>query len=321
MKLIILIPSYNEEETIAEVIKRVPSSFEGIEKHTILVIDDGSTDDTVALAENSGATVISHQENRGVGATFTTGLIKSLELGADIMVNIDADGQFDPSQITNLIQPILEDKADFVSGDRFTNANGQMKKPLNMAAIKFWGNRVMSRLISLLSGKSFNDVSCGFRAYSKEAMLWLNLIGEFTYTQESFLDFAHKGLRIVLVPVDVKYVADRKSKVAGNLFHYIIRTMKIITRAYRDYYPMRFFFFFFLFPFIIGFACGIFMLIHYIQTRVFTPYKHIGFIGIYLGSLALLLWIVGLLADMFRRMRSNQEKLLYFEKKRQYSKE
>lgn len=318
MKLVILIPSYNEEETIEKVISKIPKSISGTDEIVTLVIDDGSQDETAQIAKKAGAMVVSHTQNRGVGIAFQTGLTTALEMGADVMVNIDADGQFSPSEIPLLIEPILSGEADFVSGDRFTDKNANLTKPENMSTIKYWGNLWMAHLINLLSQTDYNDVSCGFRAYSREAMLWLNLSGKFTYTQESFLDFAFKGLRIKTLPVSVKYYKNRQSKVAGNLWSYMIKTMKIIIRAYRDYSPIRFFGWLGAVPFLIGLGCGIFMLVHFIRTTDFSPYKFIGFAGIYLGSLAILLWIVGLLADMFMRIRANQEQLLYYEKKRRY---
>jgi len=318
MKLVIIIPSYNEEDTITEVIHRIPQFFEGVDQIIPLVVNDGSTDQTAAFAQAAGAVVVSHAHNQGVGFAFNTGLQAALELGADIMVNIDADGQFSPQEINRLIAPILAIKADFVAGDRFIDEKGHRRKPQNMPTIKYWGNLWMSRLISLLSKEYYCDVSCGFRAYSKKAMLWLNLRGKFTYTQETFLDFSDKGLDITSVPVKVKYFTDRKSKVAGNLFQYTFRTMKIIIRAYRDYNPLKFFGWLSIPPFIAGLGCSIFLLVHFIRVREFFPFKFVGFAGVYLISLALLLWIVGLLADMFMRMRANQEKLLYFEKKRRY---
>ena len=319
MKLVILIPCYNEEETIATVINRIPKDLAHIDEVVTLVVDDGSSDRTAELAKEAGALVICHSQNRGVGSAFTTGLQQALAMGADIMVNIDADGQFSPDEIPRLIAPILTKQADFVSGDRFTDPNGKIRKPQNMPMIKYYGNLWMAKLISLLSKHRFTDVSCGFRAYSREAMLWLNLSGKFTYTQESFLDFAYKGLNIKTIPVQVKYFPERESKVASNLFQYMIRTMKIILRSYRDYSPMRFFGWLGLVPFVLGSAAGIFMLIFYINNGSFTPYKFVGIASIYLISLAILFWIVGLLADMFMRIRSNQEKLLYYEKKRQYT--
>jgi len=318
MKLIVLIPSFNEEDTIGHVIQQIPKSMDGVDEIIPLVIDDGSQDNTAEVAKQAGAVVITHQQNRGVGIAFQTGLTQALGLGAGIMVNIDADGQFSPSEIPALIAPILSGEADFVSGDRFTNEGGKIAKPKNMSTVKYWGNIWMAKLISLLCRKEYHDVSCGFRAYSREALFWLNLSGKFTYTQESFLDFSYKGLKIKSVPVHVTYFKNRQSKVANNLWAYMIKTLKIILRSYRDYNPIQFFGWLGFIPFTIGFVCAIFMLVHYIQTRVFTPYKFVGFTGIYMISMALFFWIVGLLADMFMRIRITQEKLLYQEKKRKY---
>jgi glycosyltransferase involved in cell wall biosynthesis len=318
MKLCILIPAFNEEQTISEVIHRIPNSLPGVDDIFTLVVDDGSTDRTVELAKAAGAVVVSHSHNKGVGGAFATGLNTALELGADIMVNIDADGQFSPDEIPLLINPIIAGEADFVAGNRFTKQDGKLDRPPKMSALKFWGNKQMSRLISMLSGQHFDDVSCGFRAYSKEAMMQLNLTGKFTYTQETFLDLANKELVIKSVPVHVTYYSERKSRVAGNIGQYLYRTLNIILRAYRDYRPLKFFFILGSFPFVVGLIASIFTLVHYLNTGSITPYKSVGLIGLYLVSLAFILWIVGLLADMFVRIRLYQEKILYYEKKRRY---
>lgn len=318
MRLIILIPAYNEEETIASLLEGIPESFPGVDDVITLVVDDGSTDHTAAQAKETGAIVVSHTHNRGVGSAFNTGLTTALEMGADILVNIDADEQFSPQEISLLIKPILAGRADFVAGDRFTQPDGRYEKPEAMPAVKFWGNKQMSRLISMLAGQNFNDVSCGFRAYSKEAMLRLNLTGKFTYTQETFLDLASKDLMIETIPVNVKYYDERRSRVAGNVLQYLYHTLNIILRAYRDYRPLKFFVILGTLPFVTGSICGLFTLIHYINTGAITPYKSVGLIGLYLVSIAFILWIVGILADMFVRIRLYQEKILYYEKKRRY---
>lgn len=320
MKLVILIPAFNEEESIQQVVRSVPKTIEGISEVLVLVVNDGSSDKTSMMAEQAGALVVSHPQNRGVGAAFNTGLSKALELGADVMVNIDADGQFSPLDIPVLIEPIVTGKADFVSGDRFTDQNGKLIRPDYMSKLKFWGNKQMSRLISMLTQKHFADVSCGFRAYSREAMLRLNITQSFTYTQESFIDLANKGVDIKSIPVKVKYFEGRKSRVAGNLIKYMYRTINIISRAYRDYRPLRFFTWLGILPFILGLGLGMFSLFHYITTGSITPYKSFAIVGIYLFTMGIFFWIVGLLADMFVRIRSYQEQLLYFEKKRQYDK-
>lgn len=318
MKLVILLPALNEESTIVKVVKSIPRQFDGISDVVVLVIDDGSKDKTAELAQNAGAVVVSHKNNRGVGSAFRTGLNTSLEIGADIMVNIDADGQFSPEDIPLLINPILNHQADFVSGDRFSDGYGNLRKPEYMSPIKYWGNLQMASLISVLSDIKFSDVSCGFRAYSKEAMIRLNLTGKFTYTQESFLDLSYKGVEIKSVPVEVKYFPERESRVANSLIRYMLQTIKIILRVYRDYKPAQFFGILGLFPFMGGLICSLFVFFHFLNTQAFTPYKAVGFIGIYLVTLGILFWIVGLLADMFVRMRLNQEQILYYEKQRQF---
>lgn len=320
MKLIVIIPAYNEESTIQEVIKRLPDmSKYGITLIPV-VINDGSQDRTAELAREAGAIVISHGTNQGVGKSFHDGLSYALENDADIMVNIDADLQYDPADIVKLIQPILDDKADFVTADRFSDENGRQVRPAQMPAVKFWGNQRMTRLVNWLAGTKLGDVSSGFRAISREAILNLNLSGKYTYTHETIIDLAFKQLRLVSIPISVKYYPDRKSKVAGNLFTYTNRALRIIFKSFKDYKPFYFFSLMALFPAILGISALIFMLVHFLMTGAFTPYKFIGFIGIYLVSLAIILLIVGFLADILVGIRSTEEKQLYILKKKRYSK-
>lgn len=314
-KIVILIPAYNEESKIGEVISNIPKTILGI-KTEVLVIDDGSSDNTVIIAKKNKALIISHSRNLGLGRTFQTGLEKALELNASYLVNIDADGQFDSSEIEMLITPLINNKADFCSGNRFRDN----KIPKNMPKEKFWGNILMTKLISFLANEKFEDVSCGFRAYNRKAMLSLNLTGKFTYTQESFLDLATKGIRILQVPVKVKYIKGRKSKISGNLFSYGCKTLKIIIRSFRDYRPLLFFFYLGLLTGIPSLMMGLYLLLHFLNTGTFTPYKYLGFAFIYFSTMTIILWVIGFLADMFARLRMNQEKILYIEKKRLYGK-
>ena len=320
MKLIVIIPAYNEEETIGEVIKRMPDlKKQGIVLAPV-VIDDGSSDRTVEIAREAGAEVISHGTNQGVGKSFHDGLTYALEHNADIMVNIDADMQYDPKDIAKLIQPILDNKADFVTADRFTNENGKVSKPEHMPAIKYWGNQRMNNLVNSLAGINLSDVSSGFRAISREAIFNLNLSGKYTYTHETIIDLAFKQLRLISVPIPVKYYPERKSKVAGNLFSYTRRTLRIIFKSFKDYKPFYFFSLLAAFPGVLGLASLIFMLVFFILTGNFTPYKFIGFIGIYLVSLAIILFIVGFLADILVGIRITSEKQLYLLKKKFFNK-
>ncbi len=316
MKLLIYMPALNEEDGIGDVIKHMPKHIDGIDEIKVLVIDDGSTDNTVKIAKENGADVVSHGSNKGVGSAFQSAVEYALDNRIDILVSIDADRQFNSKQIPDIVQPILNDEADMVTGDRFSKG-----MPDNMSKTKYWGNKQMSRLISVISGKKFRDVSCGFRAYSREALLRLNLFGAFTYTQETIMDMVFKGMRVVEFPVDIKYFKERKSRVAGSILNYTFRTLKIIIRTLRDYKPMLFFGGMGSIPLVIGLGFEVFMFIHYFITGRFTPYKSFGFIGLGFVIFGMLLIIVGFLADMFNRVRLNQEKILYELKKGKYEEE
>ncbi len=315
MKLAVLIPALNEEKTIGKVIKSVPKNLKGIKETIVIVVNDGSTDDTEKIAKECGAIVVRHSKNKGVGKSFQDGLEKAISLKCDILVNIDADGQFDTKEIPKLIKPLIEGKADLVSGSRFVNPSFI---PKNMPKMKIWGNRRVAQLVTWATGKKFYDVSCGFRAYGKEAMLWMNLFGKFTYTQESFLDLTYKGLHIIEVPVTVQYFDGRKSRVAHSLTGYAFKAFNIIGRTVKDYHPLKFFGITGLIVFLIGLGLDIWVFIHFLQTGSFSPYKMFGFMGAFLNSTGIMIIFIGILADLIDRVRITEEKILYYQKKRSY---
>lgn len=315
MKMVVIIPALNEEKTIGDVIATIPSKLDGVDEPQIIVVDDGSTDRTKHVATSAGASVISHCKNKGVGAAFKTGIKAALISGADVIVNMDGDGQFNPLDIPLLVKPILDDKVDFVTASRFKEKSLVPQMP----KIKIWGNRKMAWLVSFLTGQEFYDVSCGFRAYSRDTALRLTLAGQFTYTQETFLDLAFKGATIVEMPLAVKGEREfGKSRVASNLWQYAVRTSKIIFRAFRDYKPLKFFGWLSLPFFATGILLGGFLLLHYILLGRFSPHKWAGFSGMGLIVLGALFLIIALVADMLDRIRMGQEELLYFERKREY---
>jgi glycosyltransferase involved in cell wall biosynthesis len=264
-------------------------------------------------AANAGAHVIPHARTRGVGAAFHTGLAFGLEQGADLILNIDADGQFDPSDIPKLIAPVVEGRADFVSASRFADPALEPEMP----AVKRWGNRMMSRLISRLAGQLFYDVSCGMRCYSRDAALKLHLLGRFTYTQEVFLNLSFKQLRIVEVPIRVRGEREfGESRVASSLWRYGFRTAQIIFRCYRDYHPLRFFGGVAAVLAIPAILLGGFLGIHYLSTGAFAPHKWAGFTSAALLMIAILILQVGVIGDMLNRHREYLEELLYHERSR-----
>ena len=315
MYLIVIIPCLNEEKSIGRVIDSIPSDIAGMDKIDVLVVDDGSSDGSVQTAKDHGAMVVSHPFNMGVGAAFNTGISEAIKLGAEVAVNIDADGQFDPADIPTLVAPVAEGKADFVTASRFKDRG---LVPV-MPAIKKWGNRRIANLISVLTRQKFYDVSCGFRAYSRETLLHLNLIGKFTYTQETFLDLAFKDMKIKEIPLQVRGEREfGQSRVAGNLWTYALNTARIIFKTFRDYKPFRFFGFVALVLFLISLGLGGFFFLHYFRTGAFSGHLWAGFSAGFLLLFSILFFVTGLLADMFDRVRQNQEKLLYFERRKMY---
>lgn len=306
-KICVVIPAYNEERLIGGVIDKIPEYVDHV-----VVIDDGSTDATAKVARDKGAIVVSHRKNRGVGAAFQTAVQKTLELKSDVMVNVDADGQFDPGDIWILIDPIIDGEADVVTASRFKDKNLMPRMPWS----KYLGNIAMSWLISLLTGQRLYDVSCGFRAYSRETLMRLNLFGEFTYTQETLLDLVFKNIAIKEVPLMIKGKRDYgRSKITNNLFRYAYRALKIIFRAFRDYKPLKFFGCMSGFFIAIGLIMELTLFWHYIYRGRFTPYKFIGFIGGFFVAIGLLIFITGLLADILHRIKITQEEILYYKKK------
>lgn len=308
MKLAVQIPALNEERTIGDVIARIPKDIPGTDEVVVIVVDDGSTDRTAEIAAGAGAVVVSHEQRRGVGAAFRSGVARAMDLGVDVIVTIDADGQFDPADISKVVQPILDGEADFVTASRFINKDFVPDMPW----VKKWGNDFIARWISSMVKKRFYDVSCGFRAYSRNAFLRLVLLGEFTYTHEVFLNLAFAQVPIKEVPIRVRGTREHgSSRVAGNLFNYGRRTATIILKTYRDYRPLRFFS-------SLAVVCMLFSLIFLaflvsvkIRTGMLSPHKWSGFVSGAFAALGIGLYLVGIVAEMLDRMRAAQDEILF----------
>ena len=306
--LLAVVPCLNEEKTIASVVSGIPRDIAGIGKVEVLVLDDGSTDETALRARKAGAEVISSPTNLGLGATFRKAVGIAVSKGADIMVHIDGDGQFDPADVSTLVQPVIARQADMVTASRFLNKDLVPDMPL----VKLWGNRGVAYIVKLLSGKRFQDVSCGFRVFSRETLLRMNLFGSFTYTQESFLDLIFKGLTIIEVPVKVRGVREfGTSRIASSIPRYAVRSLKIMLRAFISYRPFRFFASIAVVCLAIGFGFLAFLGIHYIKMGSFSPHIWAGFVGGSFAFLGFSTLVTGLVGDMLVRMRMNQEEILY----------
>jgi len=310
LKLVVVSICKDEAKTIGSLLDQIPKKISGISTIEKWVIDDGSQDNTAGIAKKHGAHVLSDGMTKKLAFRFREAVDMALRREADILVNIDGDLQFDPKDIPKLVAPIIQDEADFVAADRFTNQKtGTAERPENMPAGKYYGNKAGAWVTGKLSGQKFNDVTCGFRAYNRKALLSVNINGTHTYTQETFQVLAMKRLRITAVPVKVTYFSGRKSRVVTSIPVYVATSAMNIMRSYRDFAPLRFFGWLGLIPSLVGIPCICFISVYWLRTGELSPYKFVGFLGVYLVTLSLIVWAIGLLADMQVRLLNNQEKM------------
>jgi len=236
MKLIVQIPAFNEEATIAQTLRDIPKKIDGITAIEIVVIDDGSSDNTADAARKAGAThVVQLKTHRGLAAAFLAGINAALRLGADIIVNTDADNQYAGADIPKLIAPIIRGSADVVIGDR------EVAKSPHMSAIKRFLQRLGSRTVGLASGIRVGDVTSGFRAFSRDAAMQINVFNPFTYTLETIIQAGNRNLGVQSVPVRTN-APTRPSRLYRGLGTYLRKSIATIFRIYTIYKPLKTFF-------------------------------------------------------------------------------
>lgn len=316
-KIVVLIPAFNEAKKIGEVISAVPRKVNDVGSCEVLVIDDHSSDDTSEVAKEAGAEHVYRQkQNVGLGRNFKRGIEIALNLGAEIIVNVDGDGQFNPEDIPELVRPILYNEADMVTCSRFL----QPELTKDMPWMKKWGNRRFTKLVSRITGERFTDTQCGFRAYSREAALRMNLKGRFTYTQEVFIDLVEKGMRVKEVPCEVRYFKDRKSVISSTTFtglvgKYGMRSLKIIMKATRDTKPLTFFGLPALFILLLGILGGGFSFVFWLIFQATTPIRTLFSVSVFFMIFGVSLGILALVADMLKSIKMTQDEVLYRLKK------
>ena len=251
MKLIIQIPCYNEAETLEVALNDLPKQIDGIDEIEYLIINDGSKDNTVEVAKNWGVHyVVNFKCNKGLAKGFMAGLDACLRQGADIIVNTDADNQYCGADIEKLVRPILDGKADIVIGERpidDTEHFSPLKKKLQH--IGSWTVRVASKT-------DVPDAPSGFRAYSRQAALKMNVVNEYTYTLETIVQAGRNKMAITSVPIRTNPEL-RKSRLFNSMFGYIKKSMLTIIRAFMMYKPLRFFTIIGSVIFLIGLILGI----------------------------------------------------------------
>ena len=309
-KVVVMIPAYNEEETIGDVIRNIPRNC--AREVNVLVVNDGSRDRTIEISKEAGADrIFSHRTNLGLGTTFKDGIHEALNMGADIIVNIDADGQFNPQDIPRLLQPIIDHKADVVTCSRFKDPRLVPTMPL----IKIIGNKFFAGLLNTFLHRRFTDTQCGFRAYSKEAALHLTLFGRFTYTQEVFIDLVKKKFKIVEVPCKVIGERNGKSRVVTNVLAYGLKVSLILIRSTRDYEPLKFFGLPGGIMVGLGVLSNVILFFRWLMISKVDPYLIVIYVNVFLIIVGTMLIVLGLLADMLDRNRQLQEEVLYRLKK------
>lgn len=235
MKLVIQIPCLNEEESLPITLSALPKHIDGIDEIKVLIVNDGSTDRTIDIAKKHGISdFVNFTHNKGLAKAFSAGLNKALEMGADIIVNTDADNQYNASDIEKLVRPIIDGNADIVIGSRPVN------KISHFSIIKKMLQNFGSFVMRCVSSTSVKDAPSGFRAFSRNAAIQMNIFDNYTYTLETIIQAKAKGLVIENVEIDVNPEL-RRSRLFSNMFVYIRRSIFTMLRMFIVYRPFRFF--------------------------------------------------------------------------------
>ena len=296
MKLIIQIPCYNEAETLKIALDALPKQIDGVDTIEYLIINDGSQDNTVEVAKEWGVQhIVNFKQNRGLAKGFMAGLDMCLRNGADIIVNTDADNQYCGDDIEKLIAPILEGKADIVIGER----------PIDQIAHFSWLKKKLQHFGSWVVRKASNtdipDAPSGFRAYSREAAMQMNVVNEYTYTLEQIVQAGRTKIAITSVPIRTNDEL-RPSRLFSSMFGYVKKSMLTIIRAYLMYKPMRFFIGLGFIPFLIGLAIGIRFTVLLCMGGGQGNVQSLILCSM-LILIGVMIWVVGLLADVMAANR------------------
>lgn len=311
MKLIIQIPCFNEEKTLPQTIADLPKHINGIDTIEYLIINDGSTDKTIEVAKSCGVHhVVSFKQNKGLAKGFMAGLDACLRLGADIVVNTDADNQYDGGDIEKLVQPILLNKAEIVIGERPVNETphwSPLKKRLQ---------KLGSLVVRIASGTSIPDAPSGFRAYSRKAAMQLNVTNAYTYTLETIIQAGMNKIPMTSVQINTN-PETRKSRLFSSIYGYVKRSVTVIVRSYMMYRPLK----------VLGttgvitFISGLIFALRYVWLMlVGSDGGHVQslILSSLLMMLGVLIFICGILADIMASNRKLLEDIQFRIRKMDY---
>ena len=304
MQLTVLIPAYNEENTIKKVIEEIPKKMESIHKIEVMVIDDGSSDKTAEISRDAGAKVISFRKNQGRAKAVAEGFKRFLKSGSDILVLTDADDQYDSGEIPLVVNPIIDKTADMVLGDR------QVKKLDHMKFGNKIGNIMVTKTLSSLIKMDISDGQSGFRAYTRESVAKLHIFSSYTFTQETLIETKFKGLKMVNVPITFRKRAD-KSRLISNIFSYASKTLTIVSATIIYYRAVKFFSVLSIILYIIGASFSVFVLNHFYETGSVAPYypsTMLAVLFLVIGSVSTLLVVI---SSILGRQSILLEEILY----------
>lgn len=313
MKLIIQIPCFNEEASLPHTIKDIPKAFIGIDEVELLIIDDGSTDNTVQVARGLGIQhIVRLTNNKGLAEAFMAGINASLNLGADVIVNTDADNQYKGTDIQKLIAPIVAGNADMVIGDR------QVQKIQHFSFLKKLLQKIGSWVVRQVSNTNIADTTSGFRALNREAALRINVISRFTYTLETIIQAGKKNLAITHVPIETNEML-RESRLFTSISSYIKKSASTIFRIYTMYEPLKTFIWIGGIIFSVGVIISIRFLYYYIMGDGAGHIQSLIFAAV-MFIIGFQTMVMGLMADLIGGNRRLIENVLYRLRKQEVDK-
>ena len=305
MKLIIQIPCLNEAKTLPGTLADLPTSIPGIDAIELLVIDDGSTDETSAVARAHGVHhLVRFTRRKGLAAAFTAGIDASLRAGADIIVNTDADNQYAGDGIARLVAPLLAGRADIVIGDRNIRTLTHMSWPKKML------QRLGSWIVRQVSNTTVPDTTSGFRAYTREAALKMTIVSEFSYTLESIIQAGKRRMAVTHVEIATN-ARTRPSRLFDSIWSYLKQSGATIVRIYAMYEPLK------VFTYIGGFVflCGLAISARFLYYYLFTSYAQGMIQSLILSAVLMIVGfqvvLIGLVADVISGNHKLLEDLLY----------
>lgn len=305
MKLIIQIPCYNEAETLLIALNDLPKKIEGIDEIEYLIINDGSKDNTVEVAKSWGVNyVVNFKKNRGLAKGFMAGIDACLRNGADIIVNTDADNQYNGADIETIVRPILEGKSDIVIGAR------PIDQTEHFSPIKKKLQHLGSWVVRKASKSNIPDAPSGFRAYSREAAMRLNVTNEYTYTLETIVQAGRERIPMESVPIRTNAEL-RPSRLFNSMLGYVKKSMVTIIRTYIMYKPMDFFTKLGLIPFLIGVGLGIRYIVLLFMDNPGNGHVQSLILAAILILIGFMTFVIGLLADIIARNRMLIEDVQY----------